>query len=148
VADLGRAGSAAGLAVFLAGDAADGGGDGGAGRLADAPRDVRDGTGPPDAGRDGIPGHTGGTAPFRVAAPADLTAGGSGGADDPLPDPLPARAAGRDRAPEVVVPPAGVMFGHPAAPGLLPGNRSGGASLADAVPADAPQALARAAGPP
>src|SRR5215470_2139185 len=140
LAGRGRAGSTAGLAAFLAG--------GGAGRLEDAPRDVRGGGGPPAVGDlGGVPGHAGGTAPWRGAAPADLTAGGSAGAGDPFPVPPPARAAGRARVPDVVLP-DGVMLGHPAAPGLLAGNRSGGASLADAVPADAPHALPRAAVPP
>src|SRR5215471_8663137 len=120
LAGRGRAASTAGLAAFRAGDAA----DGGAGRRADAPRDARAGGAPPVADDlDGVPGHTGGAALCRGAAPADLTAGGSGGAGGPLPVLPPARAAGRDRVPEVVSP-DGVMLGHPAALGLLAGNRS------------------------
>jgi len=40
------------------------------------------------------------------------------------------------------------MFGQPVALPWLAGSRSGGASLAEAVPADADHAFARAAVPP
>jgi len=81
-------------------------------------------------------------------APADLARGGSGGAAGPVPAP-PVWTALRARPPAAAVPVPAAGAGLPstqlAGVPWLGGSRSGGASLADAVPADAPHARARPA---
>src|SRR5262249_36527261 len=83
--------------------------------------------------------------------PAVLASGGSGGGDAvPLPPDGPRTSP--DRPGDADLPAAGEAAGGPpvAQPGRaawVGGNRSGGASLAEPVPADAPHALARAVTP-